>query len=43
MSEGVPISIDYEDENMRKRNVTLMIKSTIEKKEFVEADKSNFY
>jgi len=41
--EGVPISIDYEDENMRKCSVTLMIKSTIEKKEFVEADKSNFY
>jgi hypothetical protein len=43
LSEGVPISIDYEDENMRKCNVTLMIKSTIEKKEFVEVDKSNFY
>jgi hypothetical protein len=43
MFEGVPISIDYEDENMRKCNITLMIKSTIEKKEFREADKSNFY
>jgi hypothetical protein len=43
MSEGVPISVDYEDENMRKGNVILMIKSTIEKKEFVEVDKSNFY
>jgi len=43
MAEGVPISIDYEDENMRKCNVTLMIKSTIEKREFREVDKSNFY
>ena len=43
LSEGVPVTIDYEDENMRKINVTLMIKSTVEKKEFREADKSNFY
>ncbi|MFA5405410.1 MAG: hypothetical protein WC358_10795 [Ignavibacteria bacterium] len=43
LSEGVPVTIDYEDENMRKNNVTLMIKSTIEKREFREVDKSNFY
>ena len=43
LSEGVPVTIDYEDENMKKNNVTLMIKSTVEKKEFREADKSNFY
>ncbi|MCX6165798.1 MAG: hypothetical protein NTU73_13220 [Ignavibacteriae bacterium] len=43
LSEGVPITIDYEDENMRKKDVTLMINSTVEKKEFREVDKSNFY
>lgn len=43
LTEGVPVSIDYEDENMRKVNVTLMIKSTVEKTEFRESDKSNFY
>lgn len=41
--DGVPITIDFENENMRKMNVTLMIKSIIGKKETVEADKSNFY
>lgn len=43
LNEGVPIAIEYEDENMRKNNVSLMIKSIIGKKEFGEADKSNFY
>jgi hypothetical protein len=43
LSEGVPIAIDFEDENMRKVNVALMIKSTVEKKEYREAEKSNFY
>lgn len=43
LSEGVPITIEYEDENMRKNSVLLEIKSTVEKKEIGEADKSNFY
>lgn len=43
LSEGIPITIEYEDENMRKNSVSLEIKSTVEKKEIGEADKSNFY
>jgi len=43
LADGVPISIDYEDENMRTVNVSLMIKNAIEKKITPEADKSNYY
>lgn len=43
LAEGVPISIDYEDENLRTSNVSLMIKNAVEKKISPEVDKSNFY
>jgi hypothetical protein len=43
LADGVPISIDYEDENMKTCNVTLMIKNAVEKKISLEVDKSNFY
>lgn len=43
LTDGVPITIDYEDEDMRGCSVTLTTKSTIEKKEFREAEKSNYY
>jgi hypothetical protein len=43
LTDGVPISIDYEDDNMKTCNVTLMIKNAVEKKISPEVDKSNFY
>lgn len=43
LTEGVPITIDYEDENLRKTSLNLMIKNAVEKAEFREVDKSNFY
>lgn len=43
LADGVPISIDYEDENLRTSNVSLMIKNAVEKRAAPEADKSNYY